>query len=49
MRLCSMAVQSNGLASSGNIHNHFGAGSDYLGSDNAGFGRDGRRPYFSRK
>src|SRR5260370_35680554 len=35
MRLSSMALQSNGLGCS-NIHNHFGAGSDYLGSDNGG-------------
>jgi hypothetical protein len=36
MCLWSMAVQSNGLGCSNDIHNHFGAGSDWL-TDSAGF------------
>jgi hypothetical protein len=43
--LSSMALQSNGLGCS-DIHNHFGAGSDYLGTDNGAFGKG---PYVSWK
>ena len=42
MRRCSMAVQSSGVGCSGNIHNHFGLGSDDLETGNAAFPKDRR-------
>ena len=35
-----MAAQNNGSGWNSNIYYHFGAGSDYLGTDNPGFRKE---------